>query len=215
MVRIMYDIPTTRLYEIRENHDLKQREIAKILNVHIMSYSQWENNNRFIPLNELSNYCNTFNVSMDYVFYLTNNKEKTNNIKELNKKEIGNRLNTILKDNNLTQCDLARFLNTTQSTISAYINGKTLILMAFAYQIANKKLDVEIRKIYDESKKRYGSPKITKVLESGGIKVSQKRNHSFHIWLSDDEYINLKKRSLNSGLSISDIFRLALKGQPV
>ena len=84
-----------------------------------------------------------------------------------------------------------------------------------SYQIANKKLDVEIRKIYDESKKRYGSPKITKVLESGGIKVSQKRNHSFHIWLSDDEYINLKKRSLNSGLSISDIFRLALKGQPV
>ena len=36
-------------------------------------------------------------------------------------------------------------------------------------------MDVEIKKIYDDSKGRYGSPKITKVLESKGIKVSQKR----------------------------------------
>ena len=44
-----------------------------------------------------------------------------------------------------------------------------------SYKIANLKLDVEIKKIYDESKGRYGSPKITKVLESKGINVSQKR----------------------------------------
>ena len=44
-----------------------------------------------------------------------------------------------------------------------------------SYKIANQKLDVEIKKIYDESKGRYGSPKITKVLENKGIKVSQKR----------------------------------------
>jgi len=44
-----------------------------------------------------------------------------------------------------------------------------------SYKIANQKLDVEIKKIYDESKGRYGSPKIKKVLESKGIKVSQKR----------------------------------------
>ena len=44
-----------------------------------------------------------------------------------------------------------------------------------SYKIANQKLDVEIKKIYDESKGRYGSPKITKALESKGIKVSKKR----------------------------------------
>lgn len=36
-------------------------------------------------------------------------------------------------------------------------------------------MDVEIKKIYDESKGRYGSPKITKVLKNNGINVSQKR----------------------------------------
>ena len=44
-----------------------------------------------------------------------------------------------------------------------------------SYKVANQKLDSDIKKIYDESKGRYGSPKITKVLESKGIKVSQKR----------------------------------------
>ncbi len=44
-----------------------------------------------------------------------------------------------------------------------------------SYKIANQKLDVEIKKIYDSSKGRYGSPKITKVLKNKGINVSQKR----------------------------------------
>ena len=44
-----------------------------------------------------------------------------------------------------------------------------------SYKIANKKLDEKIRKIYDESKGRYGAPKITIILNEQGIKVSQKR----------------------------------------
>ena len=39
----------------------------------------------------------------------------------------------------------------------------------------NKELDKEIMEIYTESKRRYGSPKIQKVLTNKGIKVSQKR----------------------------------------
>ena len=44
-----------------------------------------------------------------------------------------------------------------------------------SYKIANQKLDVKIKQIYEESKGRYVSPKITKVLENKGINVSQKR----------------------------------------
>ena len=39
----------------------------------------------------------------------------------------------------------------------------------------NQKLDVKIKQIYEESKGRYGSPKITKKLQEEGINVSQKR----------------------------------------
>ena len=44
-----------------------------------------------------------------------------------------------------------------------------------SYELANSKLDIEIKRIFNESKKRYGSPKITKTLINKGIKVSQKR----------------------------------------
>ena len=44
-----------------------------------------------------------------------------------------------------------------------------------SYKESNKKLDVQIQKIYDDSKGRYGSPKITKVLKNNGMIVSQKR----------------------------------------
>ena len=43
------------------------------------------------------------------------------------------------------------------------------------YKESNQKLDIEILKIYKESKRRYGAPKIRKILEQQGIKVSQKR----------------------------------------
>lgn len=127
-----------RLYEIREKLDLKQKDIADILKVNRMSYSYWETSSRFIPLNKLNDYCNKFNFSMDYIFYLTNENFQTNNLKILNKKEIGNRLRQVFKENKITQTETAKMLNTTQSTISAYLNGKTLILTAFAYQICIK-----------------------------------------------------------------------------
>ncbi len=44
-----------------------------------------------------------------------------------------------------------------------------------SYKESNRELDIEIKRIFEESKLRYGSPKITKVLNEQGIKVSQKR----------------------------------------
>lgn len=44
-----------------------------------------------------------------------------------------------------------------------------------SYKKANEKLDKEILLEYKKSKKRYGSPKITQILNQRGIKVSQKR----------------------------------------
>ena len=44
-----------------------------------------------------------------------------------------------------------------------------------SYKKENEELDKKIKEEYEKSKKRYGSPKITKVLNKQGIKVSQKR----------------------------------------
>ena len=44
-----------------------------------------------------------------------------------------------------------------------------------SYKKANEELDKKILEEFEKSKRRYGSPKITKILNRQGIKVSQKR----------------------------------------
>ena len=51
---------------------------------------------------------------------------------------IAERLKDIRIENDLSQKDLATLLNTSQSTISAYEAGKTIILTAFALEIVKK-----------------------------------------------------------------------------
>ena len=100
--------------------------------------AKWENGIVIIPLKKLNEYANYFNVSVDYLTSLSNKKEKVIINKELDRKVIGQNIKLIRKENNLTLRSLAKELNTTSSTISAYETGKTLILTAFAYQICKK-----------------------------------------------------------------------------
>jgi len=129
----------TRLNELREERNLFQKDVAKLLNTSRSNYSTWELNTKFIPLKHLNNYCNIFNVSMDYVFYLSNSRGNTiNKTYKLNKKIIAENLKKFMSERNITQVELAKLLNTTQSTISSYVNGKTLIITSFLYQIAKE-----------------------------------------------------------------------------
>ena len=122
--------------KVRESFELTQREMAKILNVSKSSYNYFETGEYIIPLKHLNNFCNTFHVSMDYVCGLTNQNITIENKYKLNKKEIGKHLKEIRIQNNLTQDEVANILNTSQSNISSYENGKTLILTAFLYNYA-------------------------------------------------------------------------------
>ena len=128
---------TERIRDIREEKDLRQIDVARILNVSQANYSRWENGTELMPLKKLTIFCNYFNVSMDYVIGITRNNTSTGT-HELNSKTIGNNLKEFRKKHGITQAELANFLNTTHSTISAYESGKTTLLTAFAIQIAKK-----------------------------------------------------------------------------
>lgn len=129
-----------RLFDLREYKDLSQIKLADYLGITQRTYSLWEKGTKIIPLKHLNNLSNFYEISMDYIVGLTDEKNNSGIIKltELNKNEIGSRIKKIREDNNLTLRDLAKELNTTSSTISAYETGKTLILTAFAYQICIK-----------------------------------------------------------------------------
>ncbi len=127
-----------RLYFLREEKDLTQQDLAKILKVNRVAISQWETGKEVISLLKLNEYANYFNVSIDYIVGFTNVKNYKNITPSIDKKIVGKRLLEIRKENKLTQEDVAKFLNTTHSTISAYESGKTLILTTFAYQLCAK-----------------------------------------------------------------------------
>lgn len=126
-----------RLKDIRIENDLTQTQMAKILNTTQTSYNRWENNVELISLKKLTMVCNYFNTSMDYLVGINRNNIG-NGKHDLDYKIVGNNIRIFRKENNLSQKDLAILLNTSQSTISAYEAGKTIILTAFALEIVKK-----------------------------------------------------------------------------
>jgi len=134
-----------RIISMRQNNELTQSDMAKILNVTRSAYSLWEINKNVIPLEKLNEFCNYFDISMDYVVGLVEKSVGTfDNKFQLNKIEIGKRLKLTRKELKLTQEKLANKFNTTHSAISAYENGVTMIPTLFIIEfakISNKSLD--------------------------------------------------------------------------
>lgn len=139
-----------RLKDLREDNDLTQKEMGKIIGVNRTSISNWEKEREIIPLKKLNIYTNYFHVSLDYLVRLSNDKT-TNNLLYLNKKIIGKKIKDIRIKNNLTPRELANIFNTTSSTIWAYEHGKTLILTSFAYHIC-KKFNISFDYLCDRQK---------------------------------------------------------------
>lgn len=64
-----------RLKDLREDKDLLQKDIAKILNIAERTYSGYETENRWIPKEILIELAKFYNTSTDYILGLTNIKE--------------------------------------------------------------------------------------------------------------------------------------------
>jgi len=63
-----------RLKEIREDRDLTQIEIAKLLNMSRAGYSLYEININEIPVKNLIKLADFYNLSIDYILYLTDQR---------------------------------------------------------------------------------------------------------------------------------------------
>lgn len=127
-----------RLIFMRDNLDLSQRIMADKLKVAKSTYARWETGEKIIPLIHLVDFCNLTNNTLDYAIGLTDKKEKLITKIVIDKVKIGNNIKKIRISNNLSQTEFANSINTTQSVISAYESGKTLIQTSFLYDICFK-----------------------------------------------------------------------------
>ena len=63
-----------RLKELREDLDIKQKEIADYLHIKQNTYSQYENGQRQLPIDVLIKLAEYYNVSTDYILGITKKK---------------------------------------------------------------------------------------------------------------------------------------------
>lgn len=64
----------TRIRDLREDHDLTQSTISKMLNISQVAYSYYELGKREIPLNLLCKLADFYKTSVDYLLYRTDKK---------------------------------------------------------------------------------------------------------------------------------------------
>ena len=68
-----------KLKDLREDADIKQKDIADYLHIKQNTYSQYENGQRQLPIEVLVALAKYYDVSTDYILGLTNVKEHHRN----------------------------------------------------------------------------------------------------------------------------------------
>lgn len=142
-----------RLRDIREDNDLSQNQMAKILKTNRSTYSLWELGINIIPLKNLCDFSDYFGYSIDYVLGITNNKNSDNLKLGLDLKILGNNLKEIRLKNNLSQKDMANILTVTQPCITKYEKGLIEISVSNLYKIS-KRFNISINDLCGKMKNK-------------------------------------------------------------
>lgn len=72
-----------RLKDLREDNDLRQSDIAKLLHVSQTNYSKYELGKINIPVNSLIVLATFYNTSIDYLLGITDEYKPYNRIKHI------------------------------------------------------------------------------------------------------------------------------------
>ncbi len=65
-----------RMKDLREDKDMKQSEVAEVLSMKQQQYSEYERGKREMPIKTYIELAKYYNVSLDYLAGLTNDKRK-------------------------------------------------------------------------------------------------------------------------------------------
>lgn len=116
-----------RLEDLREEKNLKSKDMAKILNVNPSTYSEWEHNKISIPTRRIIQLSNYYKINIDYLLKLSNKKKIQNSNIEIELYKIGNRLKEARKDLKFSLRELGEKLNCSYSSLGSYERGEHLI----------------------------------------------------------------------------------------
>ncbi len=133
-----YELKYPRLRELRENNNLSQEDIAKILNISISGYSQFETLKICIPITSLNTLANYYKVSLDYMLGLSDELNYKDNRADINKVVTKERLLEVRKENKLYQETLANMLGMVKSVICDCEKGRKILALEPAFILCKK-----------------------------------------------------------------------------
>lgn len=131
-------IDFNRLKDIREDNDISQENMSKILGVNRSTYSLWELGINVIPLKNLCDFADYFNLSIDYVLGLTKSRSNKDLIKGLDLKILGENMKNIRLANGLSQENIAVILGVTQACVTRYEKGIICISTSNLYKFCKE-----------------------------------------------------------------------------
>ena len=127
-----------RIKELREKENVSQKQLAEALDLTRSSINQFENQYDIIPIKRLNQIANFFNVSLDYLYGLTDLKQYKNSNLEINFNLSSKRLKEWRKSQKLTQQKLGEKLNASSFVIIHHENGRTILNTPFLYELCKK-----------------------------------------------------------------------------
>ncbi len=128
----------TKMKDIRTENLYSQEFVAEKLHIKRSTYKEYELQNSIIPITHLNEFCNYFNISIDFILGLNDVKKYKNTREKIDRKLSGKRLKELRKELNITQKKLASILNTDISLPSKYEKGIYPIATAYVYDICKK-----------------------------------------------------------------------------
>ena len=123
-----------RIYDLRVDNDLTQKQIAKLLNITEDMYYNFEQGRSNFPLDKLELFTKLFKVSFDYITGLSNEKNYYKIPMDYN--ILKTRLKKIRKEFNLSQENVASIIGDKQTTYCNYETGYSKITISKLYLIS-------------------------------------------------------------------------------
>lgn len=125
------------LKSCREELEITQEELGKVLGVSRKTVTGWENNYDSMPLTKLVKFSNLYKYSIDYILGLSN-ENNFQKIDKIDKKNIGKNLKILRTNLQMTQQQLSDECMISQTTYSNYETGQYLITTLTLYTICYK-----------------------------------------------------------------------------
>lgn len=112
-----------RLKNLRENIYKDQYYIAEKIGIERNTYTRYENETRTPTIETLCKLAMFYNVSLDYILGLKNQKSPYGNMTKYNKNKFITNIQLIRKKLNYTQLDIANLFSCDRVTVARYENG--------------------------------------------------------------------------------------------